>query len=289
MQARKSGDSYILVDYHSRVMHWSPGTGIEVVYQVPAGVADLYDEPYLGQPGYYPGFNTLTVDWPQVGFSHDSLHTYIIWVGFNDADIDSTVHAGLPGFLMGVGYGDIYFTIREGGGWREPFNVTDSPDRDDRYPSLAAWNPDGNAHIMYQTSVIAAAGGSIIGDRDEEPLDLHHIMYYEFPTFPVSVSDMRLPDTPESPIKLRVAGNPSMDDVKFMVTLGSAGKVRMSIFDLTGRKVAELTERAYEQGTHSITWNGEAADGSRVSSGVYFAKASVDGVPGASQRVTLVR
>jgi flagellar hook assembly protein FlgD len=80
-----------------------------------------------------------------------------------------------------------------------------------------------------------------------------------------------------------------MGDVKFMVTLGSAGKVRMSIFDLSGRKVAELTERAYESGTHSITWNGEAADGSRVASGVYFAKASVDGVPGASQRVTLIR
>ncbi len=289
MQARKSGDSYFLIDYRSRVMHWSPGTGIEVVYQVPVGVADMYDEPYLGQPGYYPGFNTASVDWPQVGFSHDSQHTYIIWVGFNDEDVDTTVHAGLPGFLLGVGFGDIYFTTDEGAGWRDPTNVTNSPDRDDRYPSLAAWNPNGDAHIVYQTSVLAAAGGSVIGDRDEEPLDLHHILYHAFPTFATSVTDDGGQMSQGSSISLALTRNPTAGGAEFMVTLETAGAIRLSIYDLSGREITELTKEASAGGMHVISWDGMSKDGSRVASGVYFARASIDGTRSASQRVALIR
>ena len=41
------------------------------MYQVTAGLADHFDDIDLGLSGPIPGFNTLSVDWPQVGFSAD--------------------------------------------------------------------------------------------------------------------------------------------------------------------------------------------------------------------------
>ena len=288
MQARKSGDDFFLIDYHTKIRHWSPGTGIEAVYQVPSGVADLYDDPYLAQPGYYPGFNTASVDWPQVGFSDDGQHTYVIWVGFNDDDVDTSVHAGLPGLILGVGFGDIYFTTRETAGWRDPVNVTNSSDRDDRYPSLAANNPGDEANIIYQTSVLAAAGGSIIGDRDEEPLDKHQIMFHSFPVFPTSVDETEDGDV-GAPVALAVHPNPTPGDVHLALTLGSPATVSLSIYDVAGRKLTQLTNTVLPAGTHTFHWNGTNSEGQAIASGIYFARATVDGVPGTLQRIVLVR
>ncbi|MCK4546981.1 MAG: T9SS type A sorting domain-containing protein [Candidatus Eisenbacteria sp.] len=288
MQARKEGDSFYLIDYRSKVKHWSPETGVETVYQIPPGVADLYDEPYLGLPGYYPGFNTATVDWPQVGFSDDGARTYVVWVGFNDTDVDTSVHAGLPGIVLGVGFGDLYFARSDGRGWMEPENITDSPDRDDRYPSLAVLNPDGLAHIVYQTSAAAAAGGSIIGDRDEEPLDLHYILYHEFQTgYYGTVAREETAGLPFS--ALRCYPNPGRSSVHFSVGVDVGGRIDVSIFDVTGRRVAEVTAVKQAGGILDIEWNGRGDGGSAVASGVYFAALAVDGVPQGVQRFVLVR
>jgi hypothetical protein len=288
MQARKQGESFYLIDYRSKIKHWSPETDVETVYQVPPGVADLYDEPYLGLPGYYPGFNTATVDWPQVGFPTDGAVTYIVWVGFNDADVDTSVHAGLPGIVMGVGFGDLYFAHSDGDAWSEAENITNSPDRDDRVPSLAADNVPGFAHIVYQTSATAAAGGSIIGDRDEKPLDLHYIVYHEFATgYCVGVTDENR-GGPHLP-GLRCHPNPGRSSMHFAVDTDAVGEVRVSIFDVAGRCVAELEAGRHAAGSFSLAWDRRDNDGRLVASGVYFATLAVDGVRHGVQRFVLVR
>jgi hypothetical protein len=284
MQARKSGESFYLIDYQSKVKHWSPGTGVETVYQVPPGVADLYDEPYDGLPGYYPGFNMASVDGPQVGFTTDGV-TQVIWVGFNDADVDTTVHAGLPGLILGVGFGDLYLAHNSGGSWWPPMNITNSPDRDERYPSIAASNEPGVAHIVYQTTATATAGNSVLGDRDEKPLDFHYIMYYEYMTGLADVSDK--PRGPATPV-LSCYPSPSRSMVEFTISNSSASRASISIFDVAGRRVAEI-ERRRNAGETSLAWDGRYMDGTPAASGVYFATLKVDGIHQCVQRFVLAR
>jgi hypothetical protein len=286
MQARKSGDSFYLIDYQSKIRHWSPGTGMQTVYQVPPGVADLYDEPYNGLPGYYPGFNTATVDWPQVGFTTDDV-TYVLWVGFNDADVDTSVHAGLPGIVLGVGFGDLYIAHNSAGSWSAAANITNSPDRDDRFPSLAVDNEPGFAHIVYQTTAGATAGNSIIGDRDDKPLVLHYIMYHEFMTGYCAKVPEEKRDESASPV-LGCYPNPSRSSVEFTIGSSNAARVSISIFDVAGRRVAEI-DRASSAGETRLAWDGRSMDGTPAASGVYFAALKVDGVHKCVQRFVLVR
>ncbi|MFH0777134.1 MAG: SdrD B-like domain-containing protein, partial [Candidatus Eisenbacteria bacterium] len=46
--------------------------------------------------------------------------------------------------------------------------------------------------------------------------------------------------------------------------------VQLKVYDVTGRVVRTIIDRDVEPGSHSVTWNGIADDGARVSSGVYF-------------------
>ncbi|MFI5372790.1 MAG: hypothetical protein ACHQ52_14635, partial [Candidatus Eisenbacteria bacterium] len=99
LQARKNGTSITYYDYHSRIMHWDSQHGIEVVKQVAPGEADTYHNLDVGLSGPAAGFNTLTADWPQVGFSADGSETYVAFLTFNDANIDPTANMGLPGIV----------------------------------------------------------------------------------------------------------------------------------------------------------------------------------------------
>ncbi|MEZ4763452.1 MAG: FlgD immunoglobulin-like domain containing protein [Calditrichia bacterium] len=44
----------------------------------------------------------------------------------------------------------------------------------------------------------------------------------------------------------------------------------MTVFDAMGREVRRLVNQMQPAGSHIIEWNGKAADGNRVESGVYY-------------------
>jgi hypothetical protein len=46
--------------------------------------------------------------------------------------------------------------------------------------------------------------------------------------------------------------------------------VMLEIFDITGRVVAKLVDRAQEAGVYEVTWDGTNMNGTGVSSGIYF-------------------
>ncbi|MBC8277436.1 MAG: T9SS type A sorting domain-containing protein [FCB group bacterium] len=64
-------------------------------------------------------------------------------------------------------------------------------------------------------------------------------------------------------------------------TLDRAGKIKIDIFDITGRSVGVQYIEPLQAGTHEIVWNAEG-----VASGVYLVRLSVDGgsLPGAETR-----
>ena len=61
--------------------------------------------------------------------------------------------------------------------------------------------------------------------------------------------------------------------VRFSVA--KAGRVQVSIYDVTGRKVRNLADRVFPAGEHSIQWDGSDDNGSKVARGVYFVRSSV--------------
>ena len=274
LQARKSGTTIAYFDWRSRIMHWDPIRGVEVVKRVTAGEADHYDDIDNGLNGPLAGFNTLSVDWPQVGFSADGLETYVAWLKFSDTQVDPTATEGLPGICTGTGFGDIALSLtRAGQPWSLPQNLTNTPQTDERYFSLAQRNPDGKAHLVFQASATNQAGTAVIGDRGSTPGNLtRRIAYLEAP---ISGTLVGVDDGPALAIAPRLTAwpNPSSGGVRFGIP-GATGMPHdaVEVFSVSGRRVARL--EAGQGG--SFEWDGRDLAGHEVAAGVYFARFASD-------------
>jgi len=68
----------------------------------------------------------------------------------------------------------------------------------------------------------------------------------------------------------------------------SAGPVTLEVFDIAGRLVTRVEERAAAAGPYSISWNGRDARGAEAGSGVYFLRVSA-GTLSATERTVVLR
>lgn len=268
LQARKSGTTVRYYDWHSRIRHWDPVHGASTVKQVQAGEADTYDNVDNLQAGPLCGFNTISVDWPQVGFSEDGSETYVGFVQFRDDQVDPTADMGLPGIVTGVGFGDVAIATRRGAGaWSAPQNVTNTPTTDERFFSIAARNPGGKAHLLLQASATNQAGVVVIGDRGASPGNILRRIAYLEPTLAaslVAVEDGVMPGAPA----LRSWPNPSRGRVAFSAPAGAGAGGWVRVFGVDGRFVA----RARVSAAGEAVWDGRDAGGRTVPDGVYFAR-----------------
>ena len=277
LQARRVGGIVQSFDWHSRIVHWDPIRGVEVVKQVAQGEADQYDNVDRGLKGPLPGMNTITVDWPQVGFSADGFETYVAWLRFTDAEVDTSAHMNLAGIVTGVGFGDITASVtRPGEPWSLPQNLTSTPATDERFFSLAARNPGGRARVVFQASSTNQAGCAILGDRGSAPVVLlRRIAYLERR---LTASLVSVPGYASVPLvsSMIVTPNPSPSRVRFALAGGAraAGGTYVDVFGVSGRRVARVA--AGRDG--SFEWNGRDAAGERAAAGVYFARVAGDAV-----------
>ena len=69
--------------------------------------------------------------------------------------------------------------------------------------------------------------------------------------------------------------NPFNPTTTIPYRLDQPDQVRLSIYDITGREVKQITEGVQQQGLHTVTWNSTDEAGRIVSSGVYFMKLHV--------------
>jgi len=287
LQARKSGTTLVFFDYHSRIRHWSPDRGLETVYQVPAGVADHYDDIRNGLNGPLAGFNTISVDWPQVGFSGDGSETYVAWLRYTDAEVDPTaIPAGLEGICTGIGYGDIACSVtRTAQAWSAPQDVTNTPRTDERFFSLATNNGAGQLHLVFQASATDQAGCAQIGDRGSTPVNIVRRIAYLEVRPAASVLAVPPPSARIAP-SLRVSPNPAFGAarIRFASALAAAANRRVEVYSLDGRRVASLP---LPQGG-SAEWDARDTGGRRVPAGVYFARLS-DEVQNTAVRFVLAR
>jgi hypothetical protein len=268
-QARKIGAAISYHDWRSRIRRWSPQRGLETVYQVPAGIADRFDDIDNGLAGPIAGFNTLSVDWPQVGFSPDGSETYVAFLGYRDSQVDPTADAGLPGIVTGIGFGDIFCSLAREGAHTAPQNLSNTPATDERFFSLAPKNPGGRAHIVFQASATNEAGCAIIGDRGTTPGNLLRKIAYL--AAPLTGSLLDVADAPgvRAP-RLRVSPNPLLAHGQLRLEAEPAASARrLIVVDLGGRRIASLELPA---GERAIEWSGRDDAGRPIAAGVYFAR-----------------
>lgn len=273
MQARRIAGGVQYFDWRSRIRHWDSVRGAEVVYQVPAGVADLYDNIDRGLKGPLCGFNSITVDWPQVGFSEDGSEYYVAWLRYTDAEIDPTADMQLSGICTGIGFGDIACSVASGAGpWSAAENLTNTPRCDERFFSLAQRNPGGMLHLVFQASATDQAGSATIGDRGLTPGNLlRRIAYLE--KRPAASVLAVTPGVTGGRSALRVFPNPVFGAARIRIDAapGTPANRHAEIYGIDGRRIASLPLTS-----GSVQWDARTATGDRVPSGVYFARVSDD-------------
>lgn len=71
--------------------------------------------------------------------------------------------------------------------------------------------------------------------------------------------------------------NPFTPRTAIRFDLRRAGRVSLSVFDITGRRVTTLLDRDLVPGPHEVVWNGTDQAGRRVKSGVYLYELSMGG------------
>ena len=81
--------------------------------------------------------------------------------------------------------------------------------------------------------------------------------------------------------------NPFNPRTRIRFVLGSAGPVRVDVFDARGRRVRTLVAGTRAAGRHEVTWDGRDARGRVVASGVYFCRLRTRGVDVARKMMLL--
>lgn len=75
--------------------------------------------------------------------------------------------------------------------------------------------------------------------------------------------------------------NPTAQGTTLAVDIGSSGPVRLRVFDVNGRLVAEPIDSVLPAGRHLLSWNGQASGGGmmggQAAAGVYFLRLEADG------------
>ncbi|MBU1950967.1 MAG: proprotein convertase P-domain-containing protein [Candidatus Eisenbacteria bacterium] len=89
-------------------------------------------------------------------------------------------------------------------------------------------------------------------------------------------ADVPVSGAPKSLALFSNTPNPLKMQTMIRFDLPKAGAVDLSIFDVTGRRVATLVSGAREAGTHQAVWTGRDQAGHPVASGVYFYRLAVD-------------
>jgi hypothetical protein len=85
-----------------------------------------------------------------------------------------------------------------------------------------------------------------------------------------------VPEGQGSPIVQRLLGasapNPLISMTELHYTLPNSGRLKLSIFDVSGREVARLVDGVQGAGLHRVRWNGRDPQANRLPAGIYFAR-----------------
>jgi hypothetical protein len=82
--------------------------------------------------------------------------------------------------------------------------------------------------------------------------------------------------------------NPIREGGQLRFALPRAGTVRLSLYDVSGRRMGELVNGSLSAGSHSVAWDGAGPGGDRAGAGVYWARLEFEGRT-LTRRIAVVR
>jgi hypothetical protein len=136
--------------------------------------------------------------------------------------------------------------------------------------------PDRGVVLYYSD-----AGG---GQFTHELPDVREDEYYELPMFdgPAQIKFLRSGAVGEgarvaAPVRVSVAPNPLVTSSAVRLAVRRAGDLRVEVYDGTGQVVRVLSSGRAAPGHVVLNWDGADSAGVRVSTGVYFVRAALDG------------
>lgn len=226
-----------------RILFWSQATGI-------VDVADSSNVPGYTYPLNLGQSNHLTMGWATIAKSGTSL--VIVFQAFM-ADTSAA----------GFNYGDLFYSVSNNNGvsWSAPVNLTNTPNLDERYPSLSRWNPAGFVYMTWQEDTQPGSAAF----TDNAPLSRARQVFYKFPVPTLGVDEG---NGRAASFKLgQNYPNPFNPATKVDYTVGQSGPVTIKVYNALGQEVATLLNEHVTAGSYQVTF-----DGSHLSSGVYIYK-----------------
>jgi hypothetical protein len=126
------------------------------------------------------------------------------------------------------------------------------------------WNPAGFSTLLNRIRVLSPDLAYASGER-----------IYKYADVAVDITP---PLAAEDAFRLRPgAPNPFREATRLRFALDRPGRVSLSVFDVAGRRLRDLTARNLPSGEHSLVWNGEDDAGRAVPAGVYLYVLDVGG------------
>jgi hypothetical protein len=165
----------------------------------------------------------------------------------------------------------------------DPAHVLTDGSTPDEYSLLASAGPFSLAPQDSSEVIFALVGGSSLGELQDHA-DAARQILSEIIT---GVSDTVQPQ-PVTTRLLANAPNPFNPATVIRFQLGQPERVRLAIYDLTGRLVKMLVDEPRDSGLHSVSWNGCDEKGRRLASGVYFCRLEA-GATVESRRLLMVK
>ena len=119
--------------------------------------------------------------------------------------------------------------------------------------------------------------GTVVGGATrtfQSPFGGDAVLYLDYP----GIADAPSPGPASRAYALyEPVPNPANPVSHIRYDLPVAAHVRIDVYDLSGRKVAELLNRTVPAGSWEVGWDGTAINGGRVSSGVWFVRMTAGG------------
>lgn len=252
--------------YKTFLFHYD--TGSETIIQ-------MLETPDLWPAGCEYGVWNRAVTKMSLGINQGSGTLFAVYTGFDTTDCSAGGYAN----------GDLYMQYSDDGGttWSTKLNLTDSQtpgcapgDCDSDHWATVADNVDNYLHITYINDKDAGGIPQTEGSVTDNP-----VMYLEY-----DLGILGTDDNGNAPKSFRLSQNypnPFNASTRIEYELTREAEIDLSIYDITGAKVATLARGLRNAGAHSINWNA-----SRFSSGVYYCRL-ISGSESATRRVTLIK
>ncbi len=130
-------------------------------------------------------------------------------------------------------------------------------------PNALGGSPPGVVYALLESAGTLYAGGTFTSIADTP-----HSHFAGMGEIVTAVESEPVPGV--TPIALMAAPNPFDQSTKIQFSLRTAGETRVSVYDVTGRRVREIHSGWLPSGRHTMPWDGCEESGKPVAAGVYF-------------------